>query len=205
MAILSEFTYRWGKLHACTPHALWLRENFPPFPFETNKRTISSPSGKEGSNTSIVDSMNTDTDVVSENNQSSGKLSSRKVSQTETPECPEIVFESKEDPRLYPLEIPEDARMQSQSHFVIPYPSLKEPTYYCTEGIPKGCTPFPLAMPKERKQPNAVEAYRMFYQTEKRELLQYTKREMPPWIDLSRVPQDLDSETESVLSSEYIP
>lgn len=212
---MSEFNFRWNKMHACTPHAFWLRENFPPFPFETRNEILSGISSTKAAHVKLeVETKQSPSfaslskeigplaiEITRNSNHRSISHPSSELSppsrsafnvgdisdQGEETFCPEIEFESREDPRLYPLDIPDYAKAQSQTHFLIPYPSVDEPTYYCTEGIPEGCTPFPLAMPSHCKQPNAVEAYRYLYQTEKKDLLQYTRRSLPPWIDRPRI------------------
>lgn len=44
-----------------------------------------------------------------------------------------------------------------------------------------GVTPMLQAMPDEYKQPSAIAAYRDYYLTAKKSLLQYTKRNAPEW------------------------
>jgi hypothetical protein len=46
----------------------------------------------------------------------------------------------------------------------------------------KGLTPFVQALPVEYKNNDAVKAYRDYYIYDKKDLLKYTKRELPYWI-----------------------
>lgn len=46
----------------------------------------------------------------------------------------------------------------------------------------QGLTPFALAIPKEYKKENVVEAYRQYYIKEKSHLFKWTKRPIPYWI-----------------------
>lgn len=60
------------------------------------------------------------------------------------------------------------------------WPILLEPP----AGMPDiGLTPFAQAMPDAYKHPDPVVAYRAYYQNAKAELLQYTKRARPVWLD----------------------
>jgi hypothetical protein len=45
-----------------------------------------------------------------------------------------------------------------------------------------GLTPFAQAMPIQYQQDNAINAYRMYYNYEKRHLFQWTKTNQPQWI-----------------------
>ena len=47
-----------------------------------------------------------------------------------------------------------------------------------------GLTPFAQAMPEQYKNKNAVIAYRKYYLNEKTNLLKWTKRIQPQWVDL---------------------
>jgi len=44
-------------------------------------------------------------------------------------------------------------------------------------------TPFALAMPDEYKTDDAVQSYRNYYLGEKHDILAYTKRDMPDWVE----------------------
>jgi hypothetical protein len=70
--------------------------------------------------------------------------------------------------------------------------AVRKPEYYCVDGIPDGCTPFPLCMFPEFWGPNAVLAYQSFYQGAKVGFCTYSKREPPPWLRL-HVPGDASS------------
>jgi len=61
---------------------------------------------------------------------------------------------------------------------------LAEGEYWAVEGIPPGCTPVPLAMFPQFRQPNAVAAYRAFYQGAKAAFSDYTRRAPPEWLRL---------------------
>lgn len=45
-----------------------------------------------------------------------------------------------------------------------------------------GLTPFTQAMPDEYRDKNFVKAYRNYYKYGKRDLIKYTKREIPSWL-----------------------
>lgn len=45
-----------------------------------------------------------------------------------------------------------------------------------------GLTPFALAMPEQFKSDSAVQSYRDYYCSEKIDLLNYTKRNLPKWV-----------------------
>ena len=45
-----------------------------------------------------------------------------------------------------------------------------------------GMTNFALAMPEDYKCDNPFESYRLYYLCDKRDLLSYTKREVPKWV-----------------------
>lgn len=50
-----------------------------------------------------------------------------------------------------------------------------------------GLTPFALAMPVEYKREDAIEAYRMYYQSkEKQKIASWKKREKPVWYTISK-------------------
>lgn len=44
-------------------------------------------------------------------------------------------------------------------------------------------TPFALAMPEEYKTPDPVQSYRNYYLGEKHDILAYTKRDVPDWVE----------------------
>ena len=46
----------------------------------------------------------------------------------------------------------------------------------------RGLTKFAQAMPEEYRQDNWVLAYREYYRNDKKELLKYTKRNLPEWL-----------------------
>lgn len=59
---------------------------------------------------------------------------------------------------------------------------------WCHKNIPeqlenKSLTPFYQAVAPECKKENAVEAYRLYYNTKKRHLFNWTKRRIPFWIE----------------------
>lgn len=61
-------------------------------------------------------------------------------------------------------------------------PLSKPPT-----GLPRRAerTPFALAMPDKYKQPDAVAAYRAYYLGDKADLLLYTRRQRPEWMEVN--------------------
>lgn len=46
-----------------------------------------------------------------------------------------------------------------------------------------GLTPFALAMPLQYQGDNVVDSYRYYYQQDKKDLLTYTNRDIPEWLD----------------------
>ena len=57
---------------------------------------------------------------------------------------------------------------------------LKQPPQFLES---KGFTPPPQCMPDEYKNLDTVKAYRQYYLGEKKDFLNYTKREKPEWIE----------------------
>jgi hypothetical protein len=66
-----------------------------------------------------------------------------------------------------------------QQYDCTPY---KNNPFLATANVPEGCTPIPLAMPMQFHQEDVIEAYRMYYITEKKHVGTYKR-----WVQLKKL------------------